>query len=106
MLRRLVDQLAIELVAIFETSWFHSLGRTNRLRCFFGVRQIHRAELIAEKTGRGERLQLFLLADPFQPLADVDEGGNYRVLRSQHAGHPRPKMWTSHGLRGHISCGP
>ena len=65
----------------FRSSWWrlakrlalHALGRPDRLRRLFGIRQVHRPELAAEEAGGGEGLQLLLLADPFQPLADVDE---------------------------------
>ena len=49
-----------------------------------GKRQIHRAEFAAKESARRECFQLFLFADTFQALADIDEGRHDGIRRTKH----------------------
>ena len=49
-----------------------------------------------------ERLEFLLLADAFEPLADVDERGNGGVARAEEFRNPRPHVRRRNGLRRHV----
>src|SRR4029079_7143619 len=68
--------------------------------------QVERPVLGPKKTAGGERLQLLLLAVPFEPLADVDERWQDRVIRSADAGDPGADVWARHGLWGDVAGVP
>ena len=60
-------------VAVVEAAGVMPFGGRTRLDGVVGEGQVERAELAAEEAGGVKRLQFLLLADPFEPLADVDE---------------------------------
>ena len=105
-LRALIDELAEEAVAIGEARGVHALRRLHRCRGFFGEGQVHGAELAAEEAGGGEGFQFLALADAFEALADVDEGGHDRIARAEHLGHPRAKVRRGDGLRRDVAGVP
>ena len=84
----------------------HARGGPDGEGGLFWIGKVHRPELAAEEAGRGERLDLLVLAHPFEPLADIDERRHDRVPRSEHAGHPAADVRAGHGLRGHIAGMP
>ena len=83
-----VGELAIEAMSVLESRQFHPFGRSDRDRSLFGERQIHRRVFAAKKTSRCERFEFFLFADSFEPLTDVDEGWNHRIVGAEDFGNP------------------
>ena len=89
--RALLDQFLVTCCRFSNRSGVIPFGgRTDRGR-IRRIGQVERPELGAEEAAGGEGLQFFRLADPFEPLADVDERRNRRVLRAQNAGDPRSR---------------
>ena len=101
-----VDEPAESAVAVHEAAGVHPLGRPDGGGGFFRERQVHRTELAAEEPRGGESLQLLAFADPFEPLADVDERRHDRITRPQHARHPGADMRAGHGLRRDVAGVP
>ncbi len=105
-LRAAVVEFAEELVTALEAAGLHVSRGAHGLGGLVGVGQVHRAELAAEETGLGESLDLLVLADALQPLADVDEWRDHRVLRTEHLRHPRTNVRTRHRLRWDVTGVP
>src|SRR5882724_1242407 len=94
------------LLAILEALGGHPFGWADRGHGVERIRNVERAILAAQEAGRRERLQLLLLADAFEPLADVDERWDGRVVRPAHPSDPRADVWSGHGLGRHIARMP
>ncbi len=90
---------AIRLLAAGEPLAAHSLGRAYRGDGVERVGEVERTIFAAEEAGGGEGLQLLDFAVPFEPLADVDERRDRRVLRPADLGDPRADVRRGHGLR-------
>src|SRR5438445_5117673 len=94
---QLVDRAALEqflelLLARLEALARHSLGRPDGVDGIRGERQIEWAILGAEEAAGGKRFQLLRFADTFEPLADVDERRNGRIVRPTNAANPGAEM--------------
>ena len=103
---RRVNEATELAVAIHETPGIHALRRAHGGGGLLGERQVHRAVFTAKETGGGEGLQLLAFADPFEALADVDEGGHHRIARAEHAGHPGTDVRTGDRLRRDVAGVP
>jgi len=102
----LIDEAAVELVAIGEALRRHALGRLHGLGGFFGKGEIHGPILAAEKSGGGEGFEFFFLSDALETLADVDERRHHRIVRTQHPRHPRAEVRAGDRLRRHVAGVP
>ena len=103
---RRVDEPAELAITVHETTRIHALGRTHGGGGFLGERQVHRTIFAAKESGGGEGLEFLTLADAFEALADVDEGGHHRIARAEHAGHPGADVRAGDGLRRDIAGMP
>ena len=93
-------------VAGCEPARIHALWRPHGQRRLLGIGQVHRPVFAAEEAGRGEGLDLLVLADAFQSLTDVDECWHHRIPRSQRAAHPGADVRAGHGLRRYVTGMP
>ena len=100
------DELLEVLVAIGKPARFHPLRRPDGERRLLGEGEIHRAKLAPEEAGRGEGLDLLVLADPFQTLADVDKRRHGGIARPEDARHPGADVRAGDRLRRHVAGVP
>ena len=104
--RAALDEFPIALVPGVKTLARHSLRRPHGRDRIGRIRQIERPKFAAEKAAGGERLQLLGFANPFEALANVDEGGNRGIVRTADFGDPGAEVRGSHGLRRYIAAVP
>ena len=100
------DELLEVLVAIGKPARLHPLRRPDGERRLLGEGEIHRAELASEEAGGGEGLDLFVFADPFQTLADVDKRRHGGIARSEDACHPGADVGAGDRLRRDVAGVP
>src|SRR5947209_779777 len=86
--RTTFQQFAVLLLPRLESVAGHAFGWAHGRDGVRRIRQIERAVFGAEETAGSERLQFLRLADAFEPLADVDECRNGRIVRPTHACDP------------------
>ena len=101
-----INQLAVFLEPRFKTRGRHSLGRPHGRDRLVGIRQHKRAELGSQKTRRMKRLELFLFANTFQSLSDVNECRHGWIPGPQQTRHPGPDVRSSDRLRRDVTCVP
>ena len=75
-------KLSEQTIPTGEATGTHPCGWQDGLRGLLGKRQIHGAELATKKTRRGERFEFLFFTDTFEPLPDIDEGWDNRIIRS------------------------
>ena len=100
------DELLEVLVAIGKPARLHPLRRPDGKRRFLGEGEIHRAELAPEEAGGGEGLDLFVLADPLEPLTDVDKCRHGGIARPEDACHPGADVGAGDRLRRDVAGVP
>ena len=99
-------QLLEVLVAIGKPARLHPLRRSDGERRLLREGEIHRPELAPEEAGGGEGLDLLVLADPFQTLADVDKRRHGGIARPEDARHPGADVRAGDRLRRHVAGVP
>src|SRR5262249_19798683 len=104
--RTLTQELAEAALALREPARRHAARRLDRGDRVLRERQVERSMLAAEEAGRRERLQFFRLPYPLESLADVDEGGNRRVVRTLDPRDPRAEVRRGDRLRRDVAGVP
>ncbi len=100
-----LQQPPIKAVAVFKAVRSHAGGRSHRARRVVWKGNIERPKLAAEKSRRGERLQLLAFPE-IEALADIDERRHRRIARPEGFGDEPAEMRRGHALRRHVARVP